>query len=292
VGGHQFDMTVLFTKPDQGFVWPPRNGDEGQDKGVEQDFFRWMGYVVEVGPVEWAYLPIFWNRYYINNGWGSKGLEELQQEINDCRKWRKGEKWFTVCEYDLRTIQPFFDLHDLVVFTASRRKESSDIDIPLLSAPHPVVESNPNKEWLACFLGHMQTDGSRIKMGEALADRKDCRIEHANYGPNMFRDVMMHSYIALAPRGQGAQSFRFYEAMQLGVVPLYISDLDCRPFKQWIDWDSCSLYLPSTENLNEFLDSLSPRKLLEMGRKAKQVYDEQLAYGMWCPYVLKTLETL
>ena len=288
-----------FLPDHQGFVWPPRNGDPGQDKGVEQDFFRWattQEYKFEDG--DWAYLPIYWNRYYINNEWGNAGIVELQHEIDRCREIADqdgAKRWFTICEYDLRALQPQLNLHGLVVFCSSRRKkETAFADLPLLSAPHPYLSTMPeyHKEYKASFLGHMQTDGVRIKMGEALQGRSDCRVEHANYGPDMFRDVIVRSYIALAPRGQGAQSFRFYEAMQLGTVPLYISDMDCRPFKQWIDWDSCSLYQPNVDTLNEYIDSFSHEQLLEMGRNAQWVYNNQLVYGKWCPYVIKTLEQL
>ena len=285
-------------QPDhQGFVWPPRNGDPGQDKGVEQDFYQWattQEYHFEDG--DWAYLPIYWNRYYINNQWGEGGIPELQAEIDRCREVADqdgAKRWFTVCEYDLRALQPQLNLHGLVVFSSSRRKpETVFADIPLLSAPHSNLMIYGTKYWRACFQGHMQTDGIRIKMGEVLAGRTDCVVEHANHGPDVFRDTILQSYIALAPRGQGAQSFRFYEAMQLGTVPLYISDIDCRPFKQWIDWDSCSLYQPSVDHLGEYIDSFAPEQLLKMGRNAQWVYENQLKYGKWCQYVIRTLEQL
>jgi len=135
----------------------------------------------------------------------------------------------------------------------------------------------------------MQTDGTRIRMSEALEGRTDCRIEHTNLGPDEFAQNILRSYMALAPRGQGMQSYRFYEAMQLGTVPLYLSDVDCRPFKKWIDWDSCSLYRDTTEGLGYYLDSLDKEKLLEMGHWASIVYRDELSYGQWCKYVIKEL---
>ena len=286
-------------QPDhQGFVWPPRNGDPGQDKGVEQDFYQWattQDYHFEDG--DWAYLPIYWNRYYINNQWGEGGIPELQAEIDRCREVADqdgAKRWFTVCEYDLRALQPQLNLHGLVVFSSSRRKkETVFADLPLLSAPHPLGEFDiSNKRWKACFLGHMQTDGIRIKMGEVLEDRRDCFIKHGNDGPDVYRDIIRQSYIALAPRGQGAQSYRFYESMQLGTVPLYISDIDCRPFKEWINWDLCSLYRLNVDGLSEYLDSFDGMTLMRMGLTARAVYNEQLAYGKWCQYVIRTLEQL
>lgn len=294
-------ITILPVKPEfqpprQGFVWPPRNGDAGQDRGVEQDFFEWLQQHRD-GP-DLAYLPAFWNRWYINSQdeqghWGGSQTHRatLQAEIDRLWSIWRGP-WFTVAEADIRVLQPYLDLHGMVVFTASRRAAGDDIDIPLLSAPHPIPASRPAKKWLACFLGHMQTDGIRIRMGEALAGRADCRVEHANHGPDEFARAIMESYIALAPRGQGGQSFRFYEAMQLGVAPLYLSDLDCRPFKHWIDWERCSLHRTGVDGLGDYLDRLDRPELLEMGQRAAQVYREHLAYGRWCQYVVKELERL
>ena len=88
------------------------------------------------------------------------------------------------------------------------------------------------------------------------------------------------------------QSFRFYEAMQLGTVPLYLSDVDCRPFKKWIDWDECSLYRDTTEGLGEYLDSLDKKQLLDMGHWASIIYREELAYGQWCRYVIEELKEI
>jgi len=120
-------------------------------------------------------------------------------------------------------------------------------------------------------------------------------VEHANNGTEYFIDLMISSYIALCPRGQGAQSFRFYEAMQLETVPLYISDLDCRPFKKWIDWNKCSFWVENANNLSSYLRGLEISygdDLRIKGQNAKYAYDKFLSYGNWCPYVIKELELL
>ena len=125
-------------------------------------------------------------------------------------------------------------------------------------------------------------------------DRKDCHVEHAGNGSDYFVNLMLDSYIALCPRGTGGQSFRMYEAMQIGTVPLYISDVDCRPFRNWIDWDICSLYVPTAEGLNDYLESLVPYKdkLLKMGELARRTYFDHLVYAKWCKYVIRELELI
>ena len=154
----------------QGFVWPPRNSEPNQNMGVEQDFRSWILNQGTLSPYDanWAYVDIFWNRWSLNhldedNHWGGTQSDRaaLQEEI-DCLWDSWNGPWFTIAEADIYVLQPYLDLHDMVVFCSSRRGKTG-IDIPLLSAPHP-VQSMP-KHYLASFLGHMQTDGIRITMG-------------------------------------------------------------------------------------------------------------------------------
>jgi hypothetical protein len=147
----------------------------------------------------------------------------------------------------------------------------------------------PGKRFLASFAGNLQTDGIRMEMQEKFQDEPGVEILNGNRGPEFFVNLMLSSYIALAPRGHGGQSFRFYEAMDLGIAPYHIGVPDTRPFKKWIPWDECSLYAPTVE------DMWLPRDetmLKSMGWKAHTVYHERLKYGKWCQYVLMELEQL
>jgi hypothetical protein len=103
---------------------------------------------------------------------------------------------------------------------------------------------------------------------------------------------MLESYVALCPRGHGGSSFRFFEAMQLGVVPFLIGDLDTRPFKRFINWDELSSFSQSVSEVNEILDSLKEADLILMGKKAAEIWKTELTYQKWCKYVLWELETL
>ena len=48
----------------------------------------------------------------------------------------------------------------------------------------------------------------------------------------------INSKFALAPRGYGRSSFRFFEIFKLGTIPIYIwNDLDWLPFKDEIDYN-------------------------------------------------------
>lgn len=288
---HILPVDPLFQPETQDFVSPPHN----EQWNISRDFLAWLEaqprlLVARESRADWSYLPIFWNAFYINHGWGEELQEELQAQIY--LQVSRNRPTFTICEYDIAQMQPHLDLCNMVVFTASRREEGTGIDIPLLCTPHALPETLPEKRYLASFVGNLDTWGIRSGMVDELGERDDCYLEHEQRGTDFFVNLMLESYVALAPRGHGGQSFRFYEAMQLGTVPCYVSDLDCRPFKKWIDWDACSLWLPSPAGLRDLLTDIPRERLLAMGAEAARVYDEHLRYGRWCGYVIKELETL
>lgn len=283
-------VDTLFRPDKQNFTAPPHN----EQWGVEQSFEAWLlahPDLLTDNPdmADWDYLPLYHNRCYVNHGWGQDLQPELQAEID--RLINPNRPAFTISEYDIDAVQPHLELWGMTVFTASRINET-DIDIPLLCTPHIVEGPPPPKRWLASFIGNLDTWGIRFGMRDELGDRADCYLEHEQRGTDFFVQLMRESLVALAPRGHGGQSFRFYEAMQLGVVPCYISDLDCRPFPDVIDWDMCSLYLPSPHGLRDLLTGIPKGRLLEMGACAARVYNEHLRYGQWCWYVIEALEAL
>ena len=100
---------------------------------------------------------------------------------------------------------------------------------------------------------------------------------------------MANSKIALCPRGYGGSSFRFYEAMQLGAIPFLIGDIDTRPFKNYIDWDSCSLYLETPNMIKPFLENITDEKLDKLSENLPKVWDK-IKYGSWGKYVIKEIE--
>ena len=284
----------------QNYVWPPNNQREGFDFGVEQDALWWMNNHPELlvdnpSDADFIYLPIFWNRFFINTPdesgqWGG-GVEDLSEQVYNALQY--GIPVFTISEADEFDLHPQINWGDLTMFISSRRGDKG-IDIPLLSAPHIFPEECPEKKYLASFVGSLITDGTREMMRDKLEGRSDCFVEHAGNGEEYFVNLMLESYIALSPRGKACQSYRFYEAMQLGIVPLYISDTDCRPFKNWIDWDICSLYLPKADNVGDYLDILSKHteKIKRMGNFAKYTYDDFLSYGNWEKFAIRELELL
>lgn len=284
---HILPVPDYLQPPSQGFIWPPGC----DDYGVEQDFLIWLenrpGLLTgDPAAADWLYLPVFWNRWYwVTENESRKTSPTLQAHL-DALLTGPG-RTFTVCEYDPFGLQPGVDLRGLTVFSANRMT-SVPADIPLLLHPHDLPPRHVTRR--AVFIGHLGTHPLRRRMRAELEGCPYCLITDESHDIDDFVRELRRSLVALCPRGDGAQSFRFYEAMQAGVCPLYLSDFDARPFKSYVDWDAVSLYRETVDDLCEYLQSLDAGMVRAMGERAAVVYAEQLAYGRWCGYVIEELE--
>jgi glycosyltransferase involved in cell wall biosynthesis len=68
-----------------------------------------------------------------------------------------------------------------------------------------------------------------------------------------------------------------------------IGDLDTRPFKDLLGWDSVSFFTSDVSKVNKMIDRFSDDELLEMGKRAKIFYEQHLSYGKWCRHVIEIL---
>ena len=280
-------INKLFQPVTQPFLYPSHNSDYG----VEQDFFLYLkknsNYVTDSPKsADFHYLPVYWTRWHLNNNYGTKNLDILQEEVQ--KVILDDNKTFTICQYD---DGPKIDLGKTIVFLASR-KTKKGYDIPLLCKPHRIPLFKPPKKYLATFIGRVKNHKLREKMLLELKSRDDIFIYDGIKDENFFVKNILASYICLSPRGYGGSSFRFFEALQLGIVPLLIGDLDTRPFKKYIDWSKYSLFINNLNNINSLLDSLDIDKLNIMGQEGKKLYKDELVYRKWCKYILYGLESI
>lgn len=271
----------------QAFRYPKGNADYG----VEQQFLDWIhrhGELQAKSPEEadFHYLPVFWTRYHLNHNYGSCGQNELARDVQSALS--NDAKTFTICQYD---DGPMVNLGHTIQFLASRKSDVG-IDIPLLRSPHRLPFWPPRKKFLATFTGRLGTHPIREEMAKALELQENFRILDADRSARFFVRSTLSSYACLSPRGYGGSSFRLFEAMQLGVVPMLIGDLDTRPFRKHIDWSTFSYFTSNPSDIPGILNSRTLDELVAMGERAKGVYDRDFRGDNWCHYVLKELEDL
>ena len=89
----------------------------------------------------------------------------------------------------------------------------------------------------------------------------------------------MDSKFALAPRGYGRGSFRFYECFQLGTIPIYLwDDIEWLPFQDKIDYTKLCISIPITriDELESILLSITEEqyyKMLDYYQEIKHLFE-------------------
>ncbi len=140
-------------------------------------------------------------------------------------------------------------------------------------------------EFLFSFIGR-----GRAKVREALFklkfNRADIVIEDSsnfNYFTSQtnqqldrqlhYLDVCMKSRFMLCPRGQGASSIRLFDAMQMGVAPVIISDKWIRP--EGPDWKSFAVFV-AEKDLARLPELIAPydSRWREMGQLARTAWEK------------------
>ena len=112
-------------------------------------------------------------------------------------------------------------------------------------------------------------------VGENMMDETERRKRRELFVLNM-----LASNYALVVRGTGNYSYRHYEAMSLGRVPLFI-DSDCLlPLNDLIDWDSV-MCIVSENNLGDLTDQFlrfdeKCDDIVRVGEKAREIWQNYL----------------
>jgi len=100
---------------------------------------------------------------------------------------------------------------------------------------------------------------------------------------------MRASRIALCPNGnpRGAIRFRFYEAMSMGRVNLFIGDICVLPLSDKIAWQNCIIQIADRDapNAGKFLESWlaqhSDNEIIAMGARAREAWVTWLKRENW-----------
>jgi len=289
------DVPAILQPQKQGLKYPAHN----KDYGIEQDFLIWLKKQTDLlttNPAEadFHYLPVYWTRWHINHNFAvdSEGLDEMEHEVE--KALLDETKTFTITQFDGGTL---LRTHKLIEFTAARTNNSG-IDIPILCSRHPKPFWGVKKKYVASFNGSFNTHPIRTQMVERFKNNPDVMV--AGNVPTRFykrwlgiMDYNLNtiaSYIALCPRGTSCNSFRFFEAMQLGVVPCLIGDVDVRPFKSFIPWDEISYYASTVDELENFLNTVTKEEAIAKSKKALWYFNNELYFQKWCKYVIEELK--
>ena len=247
---------------------------------LEEYFFkRWNEENIQT---DRQYIDVFWTNNFCNSMFAGQQYENVQEQLDNTLL--SGGKYFTVSQFDDGPFEKF--PNDTLVFSAGGNREGDDIiPIPLIcsSIPKKLI---PNKEKtiFASFVGSRNTHPIRMDMCNHLSGKDGYEISAGNWSTTVrmdnfekFLDITCSSKFGLAPRGYGKSSFRMYEILQLGTVPVYISDVHYLPWTDELDWNDFCVPVNQDEigdidTILKSIDDVEYNKLLENGRKVYEEY--------------------
>jgi hypothetical protein len=113
------------------------------------------------------------------------------------------------------------------------------VPVPLIKGIEPVRNQIPvrDRTMAVSFVGSLTNapNGLRYKM---VQEMKDEFAEHECFAGSLhaWRDTMADSRVSLCPRGFGRTSYHLYEAVHMGLLPVYIySDIPWLPYGKLYD---------------------------------------------------------
>jgi hypothetical protein len=223
------------------------------------------------------YLPIQWENSLHDN----LIRDKIKSSITNLQKDSK--KMFTLSRL---TGGPMVNLNNCIIFTTGgifnmpKNQNLSYVPLPLIADKYTDIPTG-NKKYIASYIGR-NTHPIRVDLEKFFKRDKNYYVKNLNdmhsefdsEKQEQFKKIISESYFSLAPRGFGPTSFRLYESIELGVVPVYIGEDFLLPFSEIIDWEKLCV-LVRYEDLKNLKKILS--EIIDSNR-----YIEMINYGKYC----------
>jgi hypothetical protein len=160
-----------------------------------------------------------------------------------------------------------------------------------IESPSEVLGDSAEKwtepDLLFSYVGSANSHPSRpplleLRHPRAIVERVEGHLNWSRDAPGYvdrrenFAEIIFRSSFVLCPRGRATSSFRFYEVMAAGRVPVVIADDWVPP--QGVNLDEFAIVWPegTTKGLIEHLEKREP-DAASMGARAREVYQQRFA---------------
>jgi len=181
----------------------------------------------------------------------------------------------------------FISSKDYIIHFESTLDLLRDIAIfPLIPGALYAPDAAP-RQYLFSFAGEYCKPGwpeglvrspSRKQTWESLIERNQGRvfIGSAISDSSLFKTIPQHSVFTLCPRGIASWSFRLFEAVANGSIPVILSDSYIKPFSDCIPWDRFSITIPESrlDEVDGLLEAIRPEivEYMQDNLKASQAH--------------------
>jgi hypothetical protein len=254
-----------------------------------EDYFR-ERFISESPDVGRDYIGISWTTLYCDNKY-----HHIQAFLDSLPRDRK---YFTVSQHDdapAHRLPP-----DTLCFSAGGNVRGANIiPIPLICSPLPVeIVADGERPILASFIGS-NTHRVRQKITETYKDSEHIRIFMKGWTPSVsdndflvFTDMTKNSKFCICPRGYGLNSFRLYEAMQLGAIPIIVTDEFYLPWADEIKWCEFSELVSEDMiyHIEKLVLSYSKEQIQIKQNRIKELYPKYFSMDGMYQNIIKRLK--
>ena len=232
-------------------------------------------------------IPIFWTTCYVDNCY--YGIQSVIDTLD------KGKKYFTVAQHDdaIREKLP----PDTICFNAGGN--GGGIPIPLVCSPiNDEIKPKLERDIFCSFIGSV-THPIRNLMYNALHTLpkyvlygKQWTSSVSDTDFNNFLNISSRSIFSLCPRGYGRSSFRLFEVMQLGSIPVFIYDHRWLPFEDEIDWNEFCVLIDSNniQNIDNVLSNISQDRIKQMQDNLYKYWKDYFTMEAICKEIIEKVK--
>jgi hypothetical protein len=238
------------------------------------------------------YIPALFTNFQTQKWFGNNHISSmsnyLKTNMSKLSHYDENRPNFCVCQHDEgpQIIVP----PNTIIFSSSYpemcklNSNATYVTIPLIYEDKLNRLENvgrikyKDKKYLCSFVGTITksyNSNVRVVMMQRLKNNKNFYFKTEdvwtiNVAENRITDfieITKYSKFALAPRGYGKTSFRFYESLLMGVIPIYIwDDIEWLPYKNHIDYSkfSISINIKDIDKLESMLLNIDETKYNNM----------------------------
>lgn len=280
--------------PREGPAYPPHHtGDH-----LEEAFLKFWE---AEGKGSRKLIPIHWTAVYNHRVKEGLGPGSPNARLRDVlRSYLQGldprEKYFVVCTHDdapAELLPP-----DTRVFSAGGNSQHIDVPIPLTCGPHDVDPDGPVRSIPISFVGSL-THRLRLEMAQSINGKFGVFLSVAEWTDSvsqdrvdLFKEITRRSIFSLCPRGYGATSYRLYEAMQLGAIPVYLSDKHLLPWSDEVDWSQFCVVAGAndTQRILSMTLEMKESDVRRMQDKLRDAWRDHFSVESTCRHIAKRVD--
>jgi len=247
------------------------------------------------------YIPALWTNFQIE-GWFNNEKQNMQNSLDNYIKENPSENgYFTIIQHDDGSLLNLPE--NTIIYGAC----SGNIQIPLIyedknnTLNNQIKKKYNEKKILSSFVGtntHFVRNICINKLSN-LSDfhfiiKNNWSVDVEENLQQKFIENTINSKFALAPRGYGRSSFRFFEILKLGTIPIYVwDDIEWLPYKDIIDYKKLciSINISEIDNLPNILNEIDEIKYNDMIQYYNNI-KENFELNYIVKYIMEDLEKI